>query len=150
MEEHSILTSLAEENVIERRKLLPIWMKVFIWIFMVAGTFVLMAFIIALFSVRYESSLYGLESQNRLSPVGLFICFLFISKGLVAYGLWTEKDWAVSLGIADAIIGIIVCTAVMLVPSISASSGFAFRAELIALIPYLMKLLKIRPIWMQG
>lgn len=150
MEEQSILTSLVEDNIVERRKLLPVWIKVFIWIFMVAGAFVILAFIIGLFSVRYESSLYGLESQDPLSSMGLFIFFLFLLKGIVAYGLWTEKDWGVNLGIGDAIIGIIVCTAVMLVPSISSSSGFTFRAELLVLIPYLVKLLKIRPKWMQG
>jgi hypothetical protein len=150
MEEQSILDPFIEENIIERRKLLPVWMKVFIWLFMISGAFVLLAFIISLFSVHYTSSIYGLESDEPLSPVGLFIFFVFLLKSIVAYGLWTEKDWAVNLGIADAGIGIAACSAVMLVPSLKPSPVFTFRLELLLLIPYLVKLLKIREKWMMS
>ncbi|MGZ3847316.1 MAG: hypothetical protein ACXVBH_14740 [Flavisolibacter sp.] len=150
MEEQSILTSLAEETVVERRKLLPVWIKVFVWIFMIIGPFALLAFIVGLFSVRFDSAIYGLESQDPLSATSLFIFMVFILKGIVAYGLWTEKDWAVNLGIVDAIIGIGACIIVMAVPSITSTSGSTFRAELILLIPYLITLLKLRPKWMQA
>ena len=150
MEEQSILTSLAEENMVERRKLLPVWIKVFLWIFLVAGPLVLLAFIASLFSLRFDSAIYGLESHDALSNVGLFIFFIFILKAIVAYGLWTEKDWAVNLGIADATIGIIACCMVMLIPSLTPTSNFKFRAELLILIPYLITLLRLRPKWMQA
>ena len=117
---------------------------------MIAGPFVLLAFIVGLFSVRFDSAIYGLESQAPLSAIGLFIFMIFILKAIVAYGLWTEKDWAVNLGIIDATIGIIVCSLAMTVPSITPSSRFTFRAELIVLIPYLVTLLKLRPKWMQA
>ena len=148
MEEQSILTSLAEETFVERKKLLPVWIKVFAWIFMIAGPFVLLAFIVSLFSVRFDSAIYGLESHEPLSAIGLFIFMIFILKAIVAYGLWTEKDWAVNLGIVDAIIGIVACSAVMAVPSITSTQGFRFRAELFVLIPYLVTLLKLRPKWL--
>lgn len=147
MEEQSILDPLIEENIIERKKLLPVWIKVFTWIFMIAGPFVLLAFIIGLFSFHYSSSIYGLESNEPLSPVGLFIFFVFLLKGIVAYGLWTEKDWAVNLGIADAIVGIVACFAAMMIPALKKTSEFTFRLELLLLIPYLIKLFKIREKW---
>lgn len=149
MEEQSILDPLIEENTIERKKLLPVWIKVFIWLFMIAGPFVLLAFLIGMFtSLHYSSSIYGLENNDPSSPVGLFIFFVFLLKGIVAYGLWTEKDWAVNLGITDAILGIGACLGVMFIPTLKQTPGFTFRLELLILIPYLVKLLKIREQWM--
>ncbi|HWI92961.1 MAG TPA: hypothetical protein VNT20_16905 [Flavisolibacter sp.] len=149
MEEQSILDPLIEENIIERKKLLPVWIKVFIWLFMIAGPFILFAFLIGVFTtLHYNSSIYGLESNEPLSPIGLFIFFVFLLKGIVAYGLWTEKDWAVNLGIVDAILGIAACFAVMVVPALKPAPAFTFRLELLLLVPYLVKLLKIREKWM--
>ena len=69
---------------------------------------------------------------------------------MVSFGLWTEKDWAVDLAIIDAILGIIACFFVIIIlPSVSESEEFVinFRLELVALIPYLIKMIKIKPEW---
>jgi hypothetical protein len=146
-EEQLVLESLVKENIIQRRKLLPIWIKIFIWIFIVFGALGVLGFIAGLFSVRFEASLYGLETDNPLSAVGLFICFLFVFKGIVSVDLWTEKDWAVDMGIADAILGIAVCVMVMIMSFANSDSHFAFRLELVLLIPFLIKLWNIRTTW---
>ena len=147
MEQPSILEPLEKEISLERRKLLPLWIKIFIWVFMIFGGFAVLAFIGGLFSLNFESSLYGLETNAPLSSTGLLIFFLFLLKGIVAFALWTEKDLAVYLGIADAIIGIAVCTAIMIYPSLSSGQRFSFRLELILLIPFLIKLLSIKNAW---
>ena len=51
------------------------------------------------------------------------------------------------MGIADAIIGITICILVMLYPIINSEAKFSLRLELIALIPYLLKFLKIKTEW---
>ncbi len=61
-------------------------------------------------------------------------------------GLLRQQDWAVKLGIADALLGIGVCTAVMLYQIFNAYP-FDLRLELAALIPYLVSLLKIKDGW---
>lgn len=144
-----LLETLVLENK-RRRALLPTWIKVFTWIFMIIGAFVPIVFLIGLFGSNAQLSLYGLETNNLLSPLGLFLTFLFILKGFTALSLWTEKDWAVNLAILDAIMGIAVCFAVMfIIPMLMQGSGFRvnFRLELVLLIPYLLKLQKIKFAW---
>lgn len=133
-----------------RRKLLPLWIKIFLWIFIVFGVFVPVVLIMGIFGLETTLSLYGLETQQPFSVSGLLLTAIFTIKGAVSYGLWTEKDWAVKLAIADAIIGIITCSVIMIgLPILIENSSFGFniRFELIALIPYLLKMMKIKDEW---
>ncbi|HEU4902354.1 MAG TPA: hypothetical protein VFT06_06155 [Flavisolibacter sp.] len=146
--EQLLLEPLLVENNSRRRTLLPLWIKLFCWLFMVAGGCVVAGLIAALLSFKIQLSLYGLESSELLSPVGLFIAFLFLLKGVAAFGLWMEKDWAIHLAMADAIIGIAVCTVVVLVlPWLDPQPKFVFRLELVLLVPYLRKLLQLKNAW---
>jgi len=125
-----------------RRALLPLWIKIFLWIFLLFAALVPFGLIFDLLDFRFFLSLYGLETGKPLSSIGLVISFLMVIKGIVAFGLWTEKDWAVILAIVDAILGIIVCILVMaLLPSNT------FRLELLVLLPYLIKMTRIRAEW---
>jgi hypothetical protein len=146
-QEQLLLDSLERDILVRRRKLLPIWIKIFIWIFIVFGALGLLGFTAALFSANFDASFYGLQTNDPSSRTGLFICFLFVFKGIVSLGLWTEKNWAVDLGIIDAILGITVCSATMILPFTGSDMSFSFRLELLLLIPYLIKLLKIRREW---
>jgi hypothetical protein len=150
MEEQLILEPLVQENLVKRRKLLPLWIKIFTWIFIAFGALGVLGLIAGLFSAKFEASLYGMETNEPLSAIGLFICSLFIFKGIVAIGLWTEQEWAVDLGIADAVIGIGVCLMMMILPLVNPDFHFAFRLELVLLIPFLIKLLNIRGGWKQA
>lgn len=149
-QEPLLLEPLLGANKINKRNLLPLWMKVFIWIFMVMGAMAPVCFLAGVWGAKFQVSLYGLESGDPFSPAGAFVLLLFFFKGIVAYGLWTEKRWAVNLGIMDAIVGIAVCTYLMVVlPFLQQEAGFVmnFRLELLALVPYLIKLRKIKPLW---
>jgi hypothetical protein len=141
------LEPLLNQDALHRRKLIPIVIKIFIWIFIVCGAFVPIALLISVLGYRCELALYGLETHDPLSSIGLSLSGIFLLKGVVGFALWTERDWAVKLAIVDAIIGIVVCLAVMTVPFWNKESGFVFRLELVALIPYLMWLSKTKPRW---
>jgi hypothetical protein len=146
--EQLLLEPLLVENNSRRRTLLPLWIKVFCWIFMATGALAVFGLIASLLSFNFQFSLYGLQSNGLLSPAGLFIAFLFLLKGVAAFGLWMEKDWAIHLGMADAIIGIAVCTVVVLVlPWLEPHPQFVFRLELLLLVPYLRKLLQLKTAW---
>lgn len=150
MTETEILDSELSPTSERRRKLLPTWIKIFLWIFMVFGIITPIGLVLGIFGIDFSLSLYGLETTKALSISGLVIILLFAIKGAVSFGLWTEKDWAVNLAIVDAIIGIVACTVVMLIlPFVLESNGFKFslRLELIALIPYLIKMKKIKEEW---
>lgn len=132
----------------KRRALLPAWIKVFTWIFMIMGAFVPIVLFIGLFISNVQISLYGLETNNPFSSLGFFLVFLFMLKGFTALSLWTEKDWAIKLAIADAVLGIVICCGVMFImPVLNQDTAFNFRLELVLLIPYLLKLQKIKLAW---
>lgn len=96
---------------------------------------------------RTQLALYGLETNEPFSVTGITIILLFIIKGITAFGLLNQKYWPVKAGIADAIIGITICALMMFYPIINSEATFSLRIELIALIPYLLKLLKIKTEW---
>ena len=98
--------------------------------------------IIGLTGAPVSIAIYGLETTRVLSIEGLLILFFFLSKGVVAFLLWFEQKPAVLLAIIDAILGILFCCWIMIF-----SPSFSFRLELVALIPYLAVMIRIRKRW---
>lgn len=131
-----------------RRDLLPVWIKVFIWIFMIFTLVVPAGLVFGLMGEQFNLSLYGLETVQPVSVAGILIMLLYALKGIVAYGLWTEKAWAVNLALTDGVLGIAVCLIVMvLLPVLSHGANFKFRLEILILIPYLVKMWRLRAPW---
>lgn len=152
--EHLILEPLLQEASVKRRQLLPIWIKIFCWFFLLGGLVAPLLVVAGFFlNVQASLALYGMETSNPLSLAGLVIAALFFLKGIVAYGLWWEKDWAIELGIVDSILGIAFCVLLMTPLGVSLellTTTPAIRLELVALIPFLIKLQKLKPLWKKG
>lgn len=135
---------------INRRQLLPWWMKFFCWLFMIFGVAAIGCLLLGLFGIPENLALYGLESNQALSVTGITIILVAIFKGITAFSLWFEKDYAIILGAIDAIAGIIMCVIFMTVLPLAIENFHAtIRLELVLLIPYLIKLKKIYPLWNQ-
>ncbi|UTW64528.1 hypothetical protein KFE98_10430 [bacterium SCSIO 12741] len=152
MTEPEVLDSDFTTSSERRRKLLPLWIKIFLWIFMVFGFIAPAGFILGLLGMEFNLALYGFETTDPLSLIGLMVIGLFAIKGAVSFGLWTEKNWAVNLAMVDAVLGIAICTVSMIIlPFMFPTLGFEFtvRLELVALIPYLIKMMRIRDEWSQ-
>jgi hypothetical protein len=142
-----------------RRKLLPWWMKVFIWIFMFTGASGIVVVLLEAigspihFWFVSESSIYGMQTFERFSLLGIFISTLIIFKGYTAFAMWTEKKPAIKLGLIDAVVGIIVCIIMMIVkPVFALVDGIwqmNLRFEILFLVPYLIKCWRIRKAWGQ-
>ncbi len=150
MEKNSSFEELEKSGTIlnRRRDLLPLWIKIFTWLFLIAAAITLLIPVSALFVDEVELTFYGLSSTQVYTPVGITIISIFLLKGVTAYGLWFEKDWAPKLAVIDAVIGIAVCVFMMVVhPLLSESMEFTVRLELIALIPYFLKMQRIQPQW---
>ena len=147
--QEDLLTNTIVELEIKRIKLIPQWIKIFAWIFLVFGCFVPIVLIIGIAGYDGNLSLYGFETNDILSTIGIFITSIFILKGIVAFGILKEKDWAIKLGLVDAITGTLICVFVMIYPMFNSDSGLhaSFRSELVALIPYLLKLINIKSQW---
>jgi hypothetical protein len=129
------------------RKLLPVWIKIFIWCFMVLGVFAVPIFFMGIFGFSCSIALYGFETTDPTSIVGISLLLLFILKGVVSYALWFEKKWAIDLALFDAYLGIAICMVSMIFPLGRDISKNGFRLEIIILIPYLIKLYRIRKLW---
>lgn len=143
-----VLEPLLHEVAIKKRSLLPWWIKGFIWLFMLIASLIPIGIIAEWMGFSFQVSLYGLQSHTLFSPVGLLVSALFLFKGAVSFGLWTEKKWAIAAGIFDAIIGLMICVALILgLPVMQTGTGFQVRLEILFLIPYLLRLVKIRPAW---
>ncbi len=138
---------LSFNNPVRRRSLLPWWMKVFSWLFMATGILVPCVVVAGMFGFEPQLSLYGFETSDPFSTTGILISLGFLLKGIVGYGLFFEKDWAITLGMIDAVIGIIVCVAVMVVLPIFGGGGFNFRLEIFFVGLFLWKLVDLRRRW---
>ncbi|MCF6401314.1 hypothetical protein L3C95_00410 [Chitinophaga filiformis] len=153
MEDKSIiadkLDDLEELLLPRRRTLLTWWLKIFSYFFLFAGVVALALYpLMFLMGNDYHVSLYGLESSDKRSFITLAVVVLFVLKGAASYGLLQEKDWAIEVGLVDAAVGILVCLFVGLYTMFGTGSYIAsFRLELILLVIYLIKLLKMQAIW---
>lgn len=144
----SILDAEFENSRLRRKDLLPAWIKVFIWIFMIMGAFVPFGFIAGIFGIPFSITLYGLGTVSPLSIMGIFLSGLYLFKGIIAFGLWTEKQWAVDMAIIDGLLGILICIVVMIMIPTS-SGGISIRLDLIILIPYFLKMKNIKLEWIE-
>ncbi|HEX6849475.1 MAG TPA: hypothetical protein VF144_20960 [Chitinophagaceae bacterium] len=148
--QQTVLTeSLLQLKTKRRKGLLPWWIKVFIWIFLIFGAIAPLALILGILGYKFEISLYGFQTSEPLSLIGISLILMFLFKGFTAYSLLKEKIWAITFGIIDAIIGIALCSFAMLYPFFSSHAGanLTFRLELILLIPYLIKMVRIKSDW---
>jgi hypothetical protein len=141
--------SFLDEGRVSRKTLIPLWIKIFAWLFIVFAFMTPLAFVGGIIMHNFALSLYGLEAYTPYSIMAVFLTTLFIFKGIVAFGILRREDWAINLGIIDAILGIIICIVIMTYLVVT-NTKFVFRLELIALVPYLVKLLKIKDEWQFG
>jgi magnesium-transporting ATPase (P-type) len=148
--------TIAKENSFEefenikkrRRKMLPWWIKVFCWIFMLFGLLSIVCLILGFTNIKPALAFYGFETNEPFSLNGLIVITIGILKGITAFALWFEKDFAIKIGKIDAIIGIVLCAISMLVlPLFQDGFNITIRLELALLIPYLIKLNKIQKGW---
>lgn len=150
MENASAFEEFENNGTLKRRRrdLLPLWIKIFLWLFLIAGGLCVSFLILGVFSIKIDLSLYGIDAHHPYTVPGLIISFLFIYKGIVAFGLWFEETWAPLAAIIDAIIGIAVCIVMMILAFVFPDNlSFTLRLELIPLYFYLVKMYKIKKIW---
>jgi hypothetical protein len=135
------------ESTVTRKKLIPIWIKVFGWIFMVMGTVIpLLAIGAAVMGQPVSYEIFGLQYRGSpFHPRALIISAIFLSLAVSAYGLLFGKPWGLNACLVTGYGGVAVCLGTT-VYSISQGS-FNLRLEPLVHVPYLMKLHKIKPLW---
>jgi hypothetical protein len=131
-----------------RRMLLPLWVKIFIWIFIVLGAITPIGYILGSMGANFHFSIFGLDSNEPFSIQGMILFCLFVYNGIVAYMLWTEKKLAVAMALVAAYLNGLVCVGTM---AMALTNGnINLRLELIPIFFFIKKLRSIRDIWQTG
>ncbi|WP_332452755.1 hypothetical protein [Chryseobacterium aquaticum] len=137
-----------KDNLARRRSLLPIWIKIFTWLFLIGGAVAIGILICGFFLTNINLEIYGIQASHPYTLTGFSISILLIYKGFVAYRLWFQEKWAPRAAIIDGIMGIAICIIMMIIiPFTHSNINFTIRLELIPLYFYLQKMQKIKPIW---
>lgn len=145
--ENNILDKPSEINFKTKRlKLIPIWIKIFCWIFFVtalASPFVLLIPII--YDGPISLAFLGFSSTNPYDLQGILIISIFMLFGIGSYGILYRKDWGVNLSLAFGILGLLLVIINAIINLFN-----PIPLELIAQIPFIIKLYKIRKLWKDG
>lgn len=146
------LNDLEEMMTPRRKELISWWIKFFSYIFLLLGALVVFLYpLMFLLGQNYTLSVYGLESSDRYSLLMLGITVLFILKGCAAFGLLWEKDWAADIALVDGFSGIAICIFVIVYSYFGPHVPFVpYRLELVLLIGYVVRIMRIRRDWKRG
>jgi hypothetical protein len=128
-----------------RKALLPRWVKVFSWIFLVVGCFVPLVVIGNIMGMATSLALFGLESNTAFLIDGAIVCLIFAYSGIVAYGLLWGKDWAPSAALILGILELLVCVYSTIINLLQAN--VTIRFELILIFPFLFAMDTLRKKW---
>lgn len=127
-----------------RKALVPLWIKVFGWIFIVMGAlapFLFLSSLIFGFSASYM--MFGLEYEGQaFALMPLLISIVILINGICAYGLLFGKGWGLVACLIYGYIGLFITIATMFI-----GHDLVIRLEPIIQIPYLIKLHKLRAHW---
>lgn len=101
----------------------------------------------AFFDQPATYEIFGLSyAGSPFHPMALLISAILISLGISAYGLLFGKPWGLKACLITGYGGVFLCLATMTYSIIALGTIF-LRLEIVVLIPYLMKLHKIKPLW---
>lgn len=128
-----------------RRGLLPWWIKGFSWLFIIFGIFTIPAIIASIANLPFDLAFYGMESTTVLSVKGAIITLFFAVSAVVGYGLFFGKPWAVLLGLVLCAMHVFLLASVIALPLVTEDEKI--RLEFILVIPFFIKLLKLKKVW---
>lgn len=142
------MSTVAEKN---RKKLVPLWIKVIGWFFIVMSIAVPVLPIVApLLHQPAKYEIFGLSYQGSpFAPMALLIFAIILTLGISAYGLLFGKHWGLNACIITGYGGVVICVGTMLYSLLSVGT-LEIRLELLAQVPYLIKLNKIRHEWLNN
>jgi hypothetical protein len=130
-----------------RKKLVPLWIKIFGWVLIVIGAVIPMIAVVTVVRDQPTShELFGLSFHGPVfHPISLLFIAFFLSLSASAYGLVFGKPWGLNACLITGYGGLALCLGSM---AYSLSQGsLSLRLELLVQIPYLIKLHKIKPFW---
>lgn len=132
---------------VRRKDLIPLWIKIFGWLFLVGAVLTPIIFLYSFLTVQPISlAMFGLEYYGpATNPFAGLMFAIFVFLGVTAFGLLFERDWGVNACLANGYIGLAICVFVFI------ASGFtSIRLEPVVHFFYLHRLHKIRKPWAEA
>ena len=129
-----------------RKSLVPRWIKVFGWIFIVMAAAIPIMWCVYPFlklsqPARFE--IFGLYAVGSPYFYGaILIQSIIVFLGVSAYGLLFGKSWGLIACLINGYLGIAICLFTMFMSGLT-----SLRLEPLIQVPYLIKLHKIRGLW---
>ena len=139
------------EMATHRKNLIPLWIKIFGWVFIVIGISVPpLTIFLSVTNQHATFEMFGLRHYGSpFHPMALLISAIVLSLAISAYGLLFGKPWGLDACLVTGYVGVAICLATMAY-SFMFQRSLTIRLELLVQIPYLIKLRKIKPFWMSG
>ncbi|CAM2069793.1 hypothetical protein SCOR_30740 [Sulfidibacter corallicola] len=136
-----------DEIAAVRKALLPMWIVIFSWLFLIVGVGTALIWLFSAISGgQFSSSFFGFEaSAPAFHPYSLGLLGLYTYAAALAGGLLLKLRWAPKAGILWCLVGSTMC-----IISTVLSQFTVFRLEILVLIAFLIKLKAIRPVWENG
>lgn len=132
-----------DEAMMLRRQLLPAWLRLLAWLFLLLGLLAPLAYGLALiFDVHASYEYLALSYQGSpMHPLPLAICLLATLTGLAAYGLLGGKRWGVDACLLMGYLSLgVVLARIIQAPML--------RLEPVILLPYLWRLHRLKTQWL--
>ena len=132
----------------ERKRLVPTWIKVFGWLFIIMGISIpVLPFVTMSQGIPASYTIFGLSFVGSpFHPMALLIQAILLALAASAYGLLFGRAWGLKACLATGYLGVVLCVLTTLY-SIFVVGSFTLRLELLIQIPYLMRLHDMRPHW---
>ena len=147
----SIFDGIHDTTAVRRKDMIPKWIRFFCWLFAIlCPVGLVVSFVIDMIQGTYNLSIYGMHADELFSVLSIVSIVSFIIKGIAAIGLLAEKNWAVKVAITDGILSTCLATYSLIFYAWTINgnfSGFNLRLELLLIIPYLVKMVRIRKDW---
>jgi len=134
-----------------RRALIPRWIKIFGWIFIVMGVSIpILDGFMAITGQPGSYALFGLHHYgSAFHPLAITVSAIILSLSVSAYGLLFGKSWGLNACLVTAYGSALICIGTMAYSAFF-EGQLTIRLELLVLGPYLMKLHRIKPLWLNA
>lgn len=130
-----------------RRRLLPLWIKVFSWIFLLIGAAVPVVVVLGLLrSTAVSFALFGFSySGSVFDPYGLLLACMLAGSGVTAYGLLWGRSWGQFAAVMTGWAGLVLCIA-----SVFVSPRLRVPLEPLLLVPFLVTMHRLKSPWKEN
>lgn len=144
-----------EPKQLQRKDLLPGWIRSFCWIVIIGSAFIILCFWLIIGLNVTEMPEW--ENQGNMTFMVIFMSATIVIYGfkiMVAIGLLRQASWAVVCGLVDAIMYLLICLFVLYTRFILGNGTemttpflLSIVIQTVLLIPYIIILYRIKDRW---